>query len=153
VSGTANETPQPESDVERVRDAAALAMHDVEAIYGSDLLTVLIADHQTLSAELVARGYAPADPDLAGYVFCSDRSAIGIWLPEDARPQDLMVRVAEIIQEAVIEGPEHWGAAFPPCPRHPNHPMDPRVVVDLASWVCPKGVTEPIPIGKLEPRR
>jgi hypothetical protein len=150
VNDTANDIPGSEPEIERVRNAVNLVMHDVEAIFGSDLLTVLVAGHEDLSAQLASRGYGPPGLDITGYVIRSDHTAIGIWAPEGEPSRELVVRVAEVIQEGVIEGPENWGAAFPPCPEHPNHPMDAAVAGGIASWVCPKGLTDPIPIGKIE---
>lgn len=30
-----------------------------------------------------------------------------------------------------------WGPPLPPCPGHP-HPLEPRVVHDVAVWICPR---------------
>ncbi|HTT87540.1 MAG TPA: hypothetical protein VMF60_09250 [Acidimicrobiales bacterium] len=152
MDGTADDTPNPESDLERVRSAATLVMHDVEAMFGPDLLRFLVADHEEIVTQPAFRGHRPR-PQTAGWVIRSDRSAIGIWAPKDEGPQELIVRVADIIQEGVIEGPEHWGAAFPPCPAHPNHPMGAAIIDGVASWVCPRGLVEPIPIGGIEGTR
>ena len=85
------------------------------------------------------------------WVHANDGSGTGIWFQEDSAWPDVVVSVADVIQEAIIEGAEHWGVAFPMCPVHPTHPMDTGVVAGVASWVCPRGEGTPIQIGALHP--
>lgn len=42
----------------------------------------------------------------------------------------------------------HFGEPWPPCPVHPNHPLNPGRGDDVWLWVCePDGVR--IPLGEL----
>ena len=126
-------------------------MDDVEAELKDPVFEVIVGSVEELNDELVRRG-RPAFPlaaEVYGWVLRGDGGAIGIWHPEDQAWPNLVVSVADVIQEGIIEGAEHWGIAFPMCAAHPNHPMEAQVVSDLATWVCPKGTAEPIPIGGL----
>jgi len=50
----------------------------------------------------------------------------------------LLVAVADLVQNDVnFWLPGAWGEALPPCPGHP-HPMNPRVLDEVAWWVCPR---------------
>jgi len=63
--------------------------------------------------------------------------------------EQVVVGVADVIQEGIIEGSRHWGAAFPLCREHRTHPMEAHVVDGRASWTCPKHVGAAVPIGTL----
>jgi hypothetical protein len=58
---------------------------------------------------------------------------------------DLLVALAEGIQEHLPETETGWSEPRPRCPRHP-HPLEPRVIEGDAYWVCPtderKGVVK-----------
>jgi hypothetical protein len=125
-------------------------MHDVEIELGDGALEVVVGPLDQLDEARTARGLHLFPAEVYGWVFNGDGSAIGIWHADDLSWPDLVVAVADVIQEGVIEGAAHWGVAFPMCPVHPNHPMDAQVVADTASWVCPRGAGEPIPIGTLQ---
>ncbi len=114
-------------------------------------IEVIVGPVEELNDELVRRGRPvfPSAANVYGWVLQGDGGAIGIWHPEDQEWPDLVVSVADIIQEGIIEGTEHWGVAFPMCAVHPNHPMEAQVVNAGAGWVCPKGAGEPVPIGRI----
>ena len=120
---------------------------------GRGSLRVIIGFPEELEAAAVREFGRPlfvrVDSDLRGWVLKAGGGGIGLLAREDMPWEDYVVDVAEVIQESVIESLTNWGAAFPPCPEHPNHPMDPKVVAGVASWVCPRGTVDPIAIGTL----
>lgn len=143
--------PFPGQEIKRTRDAANLVLHDVEVELGPRAVEVVVGSTERLDEARTAHGLHLFPAEVYGWVFNGDGSAIGIWHPDDLSWPDLVVSVAEVVQEGVIEGAEHWGVAFPMCRVHPQHPMDALVVEDTASWVCPKADGHPIPIGNLIP--
>ena len=143
----------PDAEIARTREAADLVMRDVEAELGKGAVEVVVGSREQLDEARVAHDLFLFPAEVYGWVFNGDGSAIGIWHQGDLLWPDLVVWVADIIQEGVIEGAEHWGVAFPTCRAHPNHPMDAQVVGDTASWVCPKQVGRPISIGSLMPTK
>jgi hypothetical protein len=91
----------------------------------------------------------PKDRDVLGWVIGTDYSAIGLPLVWAEDWDEWLVRVADIIQEAVIEDPQHWGSASPQCPSHPDgHPLNAAIREGVAIWCCPKGNFY-APIGSL----
>ncbi|HEY4280469.1 MAG TPA: hypothetical protein VGM91_19760 [Conexibacter sp.] len=71
-------------------------------------------------------------------MFCeSDGSCSGFYLVDDQREADLVVSLADFLQEQVFpETQAAWGEARPACPGH-QHPAAPALVGDEAWWVCP----------------
>ena len=117
-------------------------------------MTVVVGTSGELDDDLTDRGLAwIASAGMYGWVHANDGSGIGIWFADGSAWPDVVVSVADVIQEAIIEGAEHWGVAFPMCPAHPNHPMGAEVVAGVASWVCPRGEGIPIQIGELPPTK
>ncbi len=51
----------------------------------------------------------------------------------------LIVRVADTIQDCIVESRRYRGQAWPKCPVHPsaNHPLSPRSIEGHSHWVCP----------------
>lgn len=64
---------------------------------------------------------------------------------------DLLVSLADGIQENLSETQAHWGEALPPCPRHP-HPLRPIVADGTAWWSCPRDGSRIARIGALRRR-
>jgi hypothetical protein len=126
-------------------------MRDVEAEVGVSAVTVVVGTPDELHDDLAARGKNWIRSEVYGWAHGADGSGIGIWFPDDSAWPDIVVAVADVIQEAIIEGAEHWGIAFPQCPAHPNHPMNAEVVAGVASWMCPRGEGAPMTIGTLDP--
>ena len=128
-------------------------MQDVEAVVGPGAVRIVTGTPDELDAaatqEFGPSPFSRVGSDSHGWVLQTGGGAIGLQGREEMAWEDYVVDVAEVLQEAVIEGAQHWGAAFPPCPEHPNHPMDAKVIRGIASWVCPLGSAEPIPIGTL----
>jgi hypothetical protein len=90
----------------------------------------------------------PKASDVLGWVIGTDHSAVGIPRIYTEDWDDWLVTLADIIQEAVIEDSAFWGSACPPCPVHPNHPLNPAVREGTATWCCPKDQFS-APIGSL----
>ena len=142
--------------VERTRAAVNLVMQDVEAELGRGAAIVVVGTPDELRQSLVTLrpGWRTviegAVGDVTGWFLGSDGcSGIGLGCWEYLDWEDVVVGVADVIQEGIIEGSKHWGAAFPLCREHRTHPMEAHVVSDRASWTCPKGGVGPIPIGTL----
>jgi hypothetical protein len=84
----------------------------------------------------------PLRGDGCGALIVEARGAHRSWsscgIPTDLRGAELLVAIADGLQEQVF--PEQyatWGEARPACPGHP-HPADPRLVADEAWWICPR---------------
>jgi hypothetical protein len=61
----------------------------------------------------------------------------GNWVPRSLTGPQLLVLVADILQDALAGTSEGWGQARPPCPHHP-HPAYPVVRDEEAWWICPQ---------------
>jgi hypothetical protein len=59
----------------------------------------------------------------------------GNWVPRSLTGPELLVRVAEILQEDLAETAAGWGQARPPCPHHPHRPL-PSMHDGEAWWIC-----------------
>jgi hypothetical protein len=59
----------------------------------------------------------------------------GNWVPRSMSGPELLVHVAELLQEDLAETAVAWGQARPPCPRHP-HPTRPVLRDCEAWWIC-----------------
>jgi hypothetical protein len=59
----------------------------------------------------------------------------GNWVPRSLTGADLLVLVAEILQDDLAETAVAWGQARPPCPEHP-HPAQPAIRDGEAWWLC-----------------
>jgi hypothetical protein len=53
--------------------------------------------------------------------------------------------------ESVIDNiwPDEDTDPWPRCPKHRDHPLQPRLVRDVASWVCLQDDTTAVPLGSL----
>ena len=65
---------------------------------------------------------------------------------EDAQ-RDFDLKVVDDFQQYVLD--THVHTTWPPCPRHPNHPMDYSVEHD--AWCCPRDGAPIAPLGELRP--
>jgi hypothetical protein len=102
-----------------VHDAVARCLHDMQQPTAVDLRLALSDDGEYL----VFRE--------------SDGSGSGFYLMNDQRGADLVVSLADFLQEQVFpETREAWGEARPACPGH-QHPAAPSVVRGEAWWLCP----------------
>ena len=59
----------------------------------------------------------------------------GNLVPRGLSGAELLVRVAELLQEELAETQLGWGQARPPCPYHP-HPARPVMIDGQAWWIC-----------------
>ena len=85
----------------------------------------------------------------------SDGSATGVSVDADDSPAAQLARVADQVQDWVIEqlwssGPTNW----PRCPLHPSsHPMTAAVSDGAAVWTCPVTATVVCAVGSLDEAR
>jgi hypothetical protein len=121
-----------------------LVLADVAAVLGPEAVTVGSAD------EFAAATGWPSPAFRPHYVAYVPGEMGGTGLTDHGGPWlDLLVKVAEDIQEVVIESRRHFGIAFPACPEHPNHPMWPEIRGDQAVWECQQGGDAFTPLGSL----
>jgi hypothetical protein len=66
----------------------------------------------------------------------------------DRTVAQMCVDAAEAVQDRLIEG-ELWGAAWPPCRAHSNHPRWPELLDGMAVWRCDTGPQFRVHIGGL----
>ena len=133
--------------LQRLRDAVALVLHDARIILGNDDVAVyFLADDAPVPAEL---GSAPLTHGCEAFAFM--RGEVG-WTGFQLEfwgqlPHEIGVaRVAETLQELVMERSAYFGQSFPPCPEHAE-PLWPDVVDGRAVWRCTRGGATSVPIG------
>lgn len=66
----------------------------------------------------------------------ADGSSAGVWIEEFLSDAEAVVKLADQLQDSVLEAT--GGAPFPPCPGH-GHPAVAKLIDGIASWTCPKG--------------
>lgn len=96
-------------------------------------------------------GYRPLEePDNFGVVLFTepDGYGFGFGVSSDASTTELLLALADGLQENFPELPAAWGQARPACPGH-GHPMQPREHQGEAWWVCPREGRPVAPIGSL----
>jgi hypothetical protein len=74
------------------------------------------------------------------------RYGFGIFLP--APEAEILLALADGIQEHLPECREAWGQARPECPGH-AHPAAARVVANTAYWTCPTDARRLARVGEL----
>jgi len=126
-------------------EAIALVLRDAEAVLGKGVVTHVVDPDE----EAFLRDIGPDVERPPGHLMILGHSGCGFSWHSDMTWPDYVVSAAEGIQEALFEGDDFWGIAFPPCSVHPNHPLNPEVVDGRVYWKCPRGSVEPIEIGKL----
>jgi hypothetical protein len=81
------------------------------------------------------------------WVHRPDGSRVGFWIDHPAADEELLVVVADFLQEQIFDQlPQTWGEARPPCPGH-QHPAYPRLLDGQAWWICPRNGERLIRIG------
>jgi hypothetical protein len=81
----------------------------------------------------------------------SDGSGTGWFLLDEPRGAELVVRLADYLQEQVFpETREAWGEARPACPGHP-HPASAVLLDGEAWWICPATEARLSVIGDYRP--
>jgi hypothetical protein len=73
----------------------------------------------------------------------------GNWVPRSLTGPDLLVLIADILQEDLAESEAAWGQSRPPCPHHP-HPARPVLHDNEAWWTCSQDRTALYRIGRGE---
>jgi hypothetical protein len=142
-------------ELDRVRDAITLVMHDVEAVLGANNIGVIVdpSEAEIRAAfprmnDLLWSATRERMQTLPGWVVGPDGSGVGLSWPGDLDVPEYVTMTASAIQELIIEDTRYWGMPFPPCALHSNHPMDATVVDGRACWTCPRDAVEPVEIGK-----
>lgn len=80
------------------------------------------------------------DPSsVSAMLWSADGSGVGVSADRRVAEHERIARVADQVQEWVIE--QRWGAGatnWPACPRHPDsHPLQASVRGGAAVWLCP----------------
>jgi hypothetical protein len=83
---------------------------------------------------LLAQGMDHPDAVVLG-VFEPDGTGGGRSVSRGGDPVEMIVAIAEILQDECAERSSGWGQARPPCPYHP-HPARPVARAGEAWWVC-----------------
>jgi hypothetical protein len=82
----------------------------------------------------------------------TDGTGFGFGVVTNAPEADLLIGLAEGLQENFSETREAWGESRPACPGH-THPAVPTELDGIAWWICPHDGTPITPIGTLAPPR
>jgi hypothetical protein len=118
-------------------DAIALVSRDADAILGKGVVTHVVDPDE----EAFLREIGPDVERPPGHLIILGHSGGGFSWHSDMTWPDYVVSAAEGIQEALFEGDDFWGIAFPPCSIHPNHPLNPescgwKGVLDVSAREC-----------------
>ena len=84
--------------------------------------------------------------DICVYV-PGESSSSGTRIPEGESYPEVIERVADRVQETLVESRAHFGESFPTCPKHGGHPMWAEAREGQALWVCHSDREFVIPIG------
>jgi hypothetical protein len=82
----------------------------------------------------------------------ADGTGFGFGVLTSGPEADLLIALAEGLQENFSETREAWGQARPACPGH-THAAAPNEVDGVAWWICPHDGRAIAPIGTLAPLR
>jgi hypothetical protein len=95
------------------------------------------------------------DPDFVSATLrAADGSTFGVSVRRQWSRSEQVSWVADRAHDGTVEELSRRGrsTSWPLCPEHPEtHPMSPRVVDQVAVWVCPRSNTAVTPIGSLTP--
>jgi len=145
------------SSNQRLRSAVELVLQDAHHSLGSDALSVFFSDDD-VPAEL---GYLTDPTSLAqswdvfattdAFIFVKGESAsAGLADIPGATEEELLVHVADAVQEVAVESDAYWGRGFPACPEHPDGaPLWPVLRDGRPVWACLDGGRFAVPIGHL----
>ena len=73
---------------------------------------------------------------------------IAVWADLEERGDELVVRLADRLQEDISETRDLWGEPRPQCPGH-THPASAELLDNEAWWVCPRDRRRLARIGSL----
>lgn len=140
-------------DDEILREAIRIVLADAKSSVGSDALAVVFADDELPDElESLTNPHLPGDPFSAvnAYAYVrGEESYRGLWAPPGEPLPEVLVRVAEGLQEVAIESRRFFGRGFPQCPEHPDgEPLWAELVGHEAFWACRNGPTR-LRIGSL----
>lgn len=141
-------------------DAPARAVVDdlqgAQPISGLRLIAGTIEDVNGLFLGLIEPGEDSSElPQLADVLDPDDLTEYGggNWVPRSLTGPQLLILVADILQEDLAETAVAWGEARPPCPHHP-HPARPVERDGEAWWICERNDEPLYRIGRGEvPKR
>lgn len=114
-------------DLQRAQPIAGLQVI-AYSIAGMNGLTLALVEPSMVAGEL-AELPDDLDPDQP------TEYGGGNWVPRSLIGPELLVLVADILQEDLAETGVAWGQARPPCPEHP-HSAQPRIHDGEAWWIC-----------------
>jgi hypothetical protein len=124
-----SEHPRPLTDVERavLREAVAPVLRDLAAT-------------STSTPVIREEAHEEGDEMVCAWLEGADGTGQGIRVALSCSPVEQLADLADQVQEWVIEELHAAGesAVWPPCPRHPNHPLQPEVRDEMAVWICPR---------------
>jgi hypothetical protein len=123
-----SEHPRPLADTERavLREAATPVLRDLAAT-GTSVPVIREEAHEE-GGEMVC-----------GWLEGADGTGQGIRVALQDSPGVRLADLADQVQEWVTGELHAAGESpvWPPCPRHPNHPLQPKVRDEMAVWICP----------------
>jgi len=101
--------------------------------------------------EVLDEEWEQGPPRFASAWLVGESGSFGVSVRVFARKRDRIAKVAEQVQQWVIE--DLWPAAapiWPPCPNHPDtHPLWVSMIRGIATWTCPRDGTAIAPVGSL----
>lgn len=113
----------------------------------ADLVTAVLRDFSPdiASGWRFSRVVPDREPDADGAVWVCVSSGsdldgdVRIWFPADEiEPRaHAVLRLADRIQDELVESSAGWGRPLPPCDLHPQHPLQAELVDGAAVWCCP----------------
>ncbi len=116
---------------------------------GPAAVFVVFADDEGAFAEFEATlgvSRSHARPDAWAFIHPME-AATGLTATSAGEWSQFLYGVAEALQELIMESKRFRGAAFPPCPSHPNTPLWATVIEDQVLWECIDGAEVHIPVG------
>lgn len=123
-----SEHPRPLADAERavLWEALAPVLRDLAAT-------------GTSAPVIREEAHEEGDELVCAWLEGPDGTGQGIRVALYYPPAERLVDLADQVQEWVIEELHAAGKSpvWPPCQRHPNHPLQPEVRDEAAVWICP----------------
>ncbi|MFF9894144.1 MULTISPECIES: hypothetical protein [Streptomyces] len=106
----------------------------------------------TCAVRPIVREEVDFDGDPLVMLYEPDGSGLGVSVPAGVGPAEQVAELAEQVQEWAVEAlaARLLPAAWPECPDHPRgHPLEARVVGEVAVWSCPRSGRVVAPVGAL----
>ena len=137
------------AEFERLRAAVEIVQHDIQEVLGPAMVSVVFADDEAAFTEFEATlgvSRSHARPDAWAFIHPRE-AATGLRATSAGTWSHFLHGVAEALQELIMESERFRGAAFPPCPSHPNTPLWAMIIEDRVVGECIDGADVHIPIG------